>query len=293
MVNLNKSLEALEYIVNEHNVANSFPDEKLEGRLNVLDQEPIMKEYDETPVEVSLETLEKVKKINSALEDKSNLSLNENIYRLGLTKEEHAKVVLLSSLIAKRYNRHIGKNLQSEKLNNAFLRSKFFNNSLFYKMGFVIFSLIILQFKISLISLILVILLISIYLFSLYILIKTEKYIFKYISEVKNSMSEDLLNKKVNILELVYEIVRTKNSTINKSLKIRLKENYRKHIKEYKRSHKNIKIKHYVSYNDLLNLYKKDLYKKSVNSEDFVFRVVIEDIYKYLKHLEKLEIQKK
>lgn len=287
MTNLNNSLDALEYIVNEHNVSQSYIDEKLEGRENVLDQESIIEDYDETPESISnnkeqLSIKEEKNDVTSAFSE-----LNKPVYRLGLNKEDYAKVLLLSSLIAKRYNRHIGKHLPSEKLNNSFAISKFLNNSLFYKMGFIFFALIIWQFNVSVVSIILVVLLILCYVFALFLLIKTEKHIFKYITAIRNSMSKELLEEKVNILELVYEIVRTKNSTINRALKERLKSNYKIYIKEYKRNNKGVKVKHYVSYNDLLQLYEKDLYKKSVNAEDFIFRIVIEDIYKYLKRLEK------
>lgn len=276
MVDLNKSIDALEYIVKEHNVGNSIPEKddlNVLRATNGLDEESVLEDYEDD------------NNMYAAYEEE--LKVEQPIYRLGLTKEDHAKILLLSSLIAKRYNRHIGKNLPSEKLNKAFSRSKFLNNSLFYKMGFVIFGLIVWQFKLTAVSLILIVMLISVYLFSLYALIKTEKYIFKYISALQKTMSEDLLDKKVNVLELIYEIVRTKDLELNKLMKIKLKEIYKRYIKEYKKNNKEIKVKNYLSYKDLLDLYEKDLYKKSVNGEEFIFRIIIEEIYQYRSIIEK------
>lgn len=262
MVDFEKSLNAMEVLIME--------DSKISIEENNLD----------TPTEGDLCIEQKNDDLHT-----DNIKNNE-VYRLGLNRSDHAKVLLMASLMAKKFNRHIGRQLPSEKLENAFKKNKILNNALLYKLGLIGFVIILYYFHFSLESLILSLLLLMIYALALYSLIKNEKFIYKYIVAIKNSMGEELLNKQVNILELAYEVIRTKNVEINKLLKKRLKEQYKSYVKEYKK-YKGIEktkkeVRGLLTYKELI-----DLYSQSLHTKQFFFKIILEDIYKYRTILEK------
>lgn len=269
MLNFEKSLDALEEMLK----AKELPIDAI-GKISEDERDGSVSSG--LTDELSNET-EIMKEINKLTKD--------NSYRIGLTRDEHSQVVVLASMMGKVFNKHVEKNISCKQIEKKFKINKILKNPLYYKLGFALLVVLLLFFKLSITFIILSSLILLVYTISLMVLMKNEKYIYHQVLSLKSSMNENLLEKKVNILELAYELVRTRSLDKNRLIKKRLRDNFHNYVEDYNKHSPNIesiKIERIMSYNDLF-----DAYKQSIHNDHFFFKLVLEDIQSYKNKIEK------